>query len=105
MACNCCSCSNCPNLIPVSSVTSSGGVTTITVPAGTIFENGNCYCLGLFTTIPAGTNGTQVNVTDGTNTYTIFNRVANYWRPCCGLRSRTMLKVKFLNDPVHLLKV
>ena len=103
MACNCCKA--CPRLIPVSSVTTSGGITTITVPAGTVFTNGNCYCLGLFQTIPAGTNGTQINVTDGTNTYTIFNRNADYWRPCCALRSRTMLRVRFFNDPAHLLKI
>lgn len=102
MACNC---SICPNVIPVSSVTSSGGITTITVPDGTVFQNGNCYCLGLFTTIPSGTNGTQINITDGTNTYTVFNRLANYWRPCCGLRSRTMLKLRFFNDPNHFLKI
>ena len=103
MACNCCSI--CPNIIPASNVDVTDGVTTITIPAGTTLQNGETYCLGLFTTIPAGTNGSQVNVTDGTNTYTIFNKNANYWQPCCGLRSRTMLKVRFLNDPSHLLKV
>lgn len=103
MACNCCR--TCPNLIPVSSVTTSGGITTVTIPAGRTLTDGSCYCLGLFTTIPAGTNGTQINVTDGTTTWTIFNRVADYWRPCCALRSRTLLKVRFFNDPAHLLKV
>lgn len=103
MACNCCSI--CQNIVPASSVTSSGGITTITVPAGTVFQNGNTYCIGIFTTVPVGTNGSQVNVTDGTSTYTIYNKVVNYWRPCCGLRSRTLLKVRFFNDPAHLLKV
>jgi hypothetical protein len=102
MACNC-KCNNCCNIITVSSITTSGGVTTITVPAGTTFENSNSYCFGLFLTIPAGTNGTQINITDGTTTYTIFNRLANYWRPKCGLRSRTILKLKFFNDPNHFL--
>ena len=103
MACNCCA--NCPNLITVSSVTTSGGITTITVPATTTLTNGTCYCLGLFLTIPAGTNGTQVNVTNGTTTWTIYNRIANYWRPCCALRSRTLLKVRYFDDPSHLLKI
>lgn len=103
MACNCCSI--CQNIIPASSVAVADGITTITVPAGTTLENGNRYCIGLFTTVPAGTNGTQVNVTDGTNTYTLYNRVANYWRPCCALRSRSLLKVRFFNDPNHFLKV
>ena len=102
MACNC---RNCPNLITVSSITTTSGVTTITVPSETTFTDGKCYCLGLFFTIPAGTNGTQVNITNGTTTWVIFNRLANYWRPCCALKSRTLLKVKFLNDPAHFLKV
>lgn len=102
MACNC---TICPNIIPASNVDVTDGITTITIPSSTTLQNGSCYGIGLFTTIPAGTNGSQVNVTDGTNTYTIFNKNANYWRPCCGLRSRTMLKVRFFNDPSHFLKV
>lgn len=98
-------CTICQNIIPASNVDVTDGITTITIPSGITLQNGNCYGIGLFTTIPAGTNGSQVNVTDGTNTYTIFNRVANNWRPCCGLRSRTVLKVKFFNDPSHLLKI
>lgn len=102
MACN--NCKNCPNMIIASSVTTSGGITTITIPSGTTFRNRICYCIGIFTTIPSGTNGTQVNITDGTTTWTIYNKIANYWRPCCGLCNGT-LKVKFFNDPVHFLKV
>ena len=101
MSCNCCKCCN---LIPVTSITLADGVTTITVPQGTTFENGKNYCLGLFTSIPAGTIGSQVNVTDGVNFgYTIYNKFANYWRPCCGLKSRTILKLRFCNDPAHLI--
>lgn len=102
MACN--NCKNCPNMIIASSITTSGGITTITIAAGTTFKNKVCYCIGLFSTIPAGTNGTQINITDGSTTWTIMNRVANYWRPCCGLCNGT-LKVKFFNDPAHFLKV
>lgn len=98
-------CSICANIIPASNVDITDGVTTITIPSGTTFQNGNYYGIGIFSTVPAGTNGSQINVTDGTNTYTIFNRNANYWRPCCGLRSRTVLKVRFFNDPAHFLKV
>ena len=100
-----CNCTICANVIPASAVAVADGITTITIPAGTTLQSGNCYGIGLFTTIPAGTNGNQINVTDGTNTYIIFNRIANYWRPCCGLRSRTVLKIRFFNDPNHMLKV
>lgn len=98
MACNCCECCN---IISVTSVTSSGGITTINVPTDTTFDDGKSYCLGLFITIPTGTIGSAVNVTNGTNTYTIYNKLANYWRPCNGLKSRTVLKLRFFNDPSH----
>lgn len=98
-------CNNCCKVITASTITTSGGVTTITVPTGTTFISGECYCIGMFLTIPSGTNGTQVNITDGTTTYNIFNSVANYWRPRCGLRSRTLLRLRFLNDPNHFLKI
>lgn len=91
--------------INVTSITSSGGITTINVPETTIFENDVNYCLFIFTTIPSGTNGTQINITNGTNTYTVYNKLANYWRPCCGLNNRKYLTVRFLNDPNHFLKI
>lgn len=96
-------CNLCKNLVIASSVTTSGGITTITVPAGTSFENGNVYCIGLFLTVPAGTNGTQINITDGTVTYTVYNRKANYFRPCNALRGRSILHLVFLNDPSHFI--
>ena len=100
-----CNCGACPNLISATSVTAANGVTVITVPAGTSFVSGQCYCIGLFLTVPAGTNGNQVNVTNGTDTYTVFNRVANLWRPRCALRSRSLLKLRFFDDPAHFLKI
>lgn len=96
-----CNCKNCCNIISATSVTTSGGVTTITIPSGTTFVDGKCYCIGLFIDIPSGTNGTQVNITDGTTTYTIFNRLANYWKPFCALRKRSVLKVKYFGNPSH----
>ena len=102
---NCNNCKNCSNLIIPTSITTSGGITTITIPTGTTFRSGVCYCLGLCQNIPAGTNGTQINVTNGTTTWSVFNRLANYWRPCCSLVQGSTLKLKYLNDPVHFLKV
>ena len=102
MACNCCKCCN---LVTVSSIAVAGGITTLTIPADTVLKDGENICLGLFLTIPVGTNGTAVNVTNGTTTWTIYNKIANWWRPCCGLKSRTILKLKYYDDPAHLLKM
>jgi hypothetical protein len=93
----------CNNVINVTSITSSGGITTVTIPVGTTFTACKSYTLAINVVVPAGTNGTQINVTDGTTTYTIFNRCANYWRPCYGLRTRSCLRLKYLNDPAHFI--
>lgn len=100
MACNC---NNV--LVSASSVTTTDGVTTITVPSTVEFANRTNYCIALLLPIPAGTNGTQINITNGKNTYSVMNNLANYWRPCCALQNRNILRVRFLNDPDHLLKV
>lgn len=100
MACNCCKCCK---LVSVSSIAVVGGITTLTIPAEIVPTDGENICLGLFLNIPAGTNGTAVNVTNGTTTWTIYNKIANWWRPCCGLKSRTILKLKYYNDPAHFI--
>ena len=102
MGCNCC---GCPNLIAATGITASTGVTVITLPEGTTFSNGQCYCIGLFLDVPAGTNGNQINISVGGTTYTVFNKVANLWRPKCALRGRSVLRLRFFNDPNHFLKV
>lgn len=99
MNCNCCS-----NLIIPTSITTTSGVTTITIPS-TTFNDKQLCCLGLFTTIPIGTGGTQINITDGSSTWTVYNRFANYWRPCTALRSRSILKLRYLNAPEHFIIV
>lgn len=85
------------------SVTTTGGVTTITLPADVSFVNGVSYPIALFLPIPAGTNGTQVNVTNGTATYVVMNRLANYWRPCRALQRGSVLRLRYLDDPGHLI--
>lgn len=99
MACNFCR----KQIIGAVSVTTSGGVTTITLPADVSFVNGSIFPVGLFVPIPVGTNGTQVNVTNGTSTYIVMNRLANYWRPCRALQRGSVLRLRYLDDPGHLI--
>ena len=62
-----CSCMY-PKRYRASSVVSADGVTTITLPATAEITAGGLYDIGLFTAIPAGTDGTQVIITNGTVT-------------------------------------
>lgn len=102
MACNC---QKCPNLITVSSIAVSGGVTTLTVPSTFTPVDGKTYCFALFTTVPASANGNQISVTNGSSTWSIYNKLTNYWRPCCAIKERNIIKTKFYDDPVHFMKV
>lgn len=96
-----CTCSRA--LIGVLSVTTSGGVTTITLPSDVSFVNGAHYLIGLFVNVPAGTNGTQINVTNGTVTYTVMNRMANYFRPSRAFQRGFTFRLRYLDDPSHFI--
>ena len=98
MACNCCDV-----YIPrirATTVAVAAGVTTITVPATPEIIDGGVYDILLATTIPDGTDGTQLSVTNGTVTGSVMNGNGNYFRPL-PLRSRTILRVQYLADPAH----
>jgi len=102
--CNC-ECCKCGKALLVTNAAIADGITTLTIDSTENLQNKNKYCLLLIgVTIPAGTSGTQINVTDGTNTMTVYNRLANYWRPCRALQQGDRIKAVYLNDPSHLLK-
>lgn len=96
---------NCNNFIKATSVvvesTTTEDYIQITVPATVTFEEGN-YCIGLFTTIPSNIQCARIEVTNGTDTYPILKCDGNNWRPC-QLRCRSILRLRFLTDPDHLL--
>ena len=95
MACRCY-----PPLIRATAIAVADGVTTITIPAAEIFEAGKVYNILLATTIPSGTDGTQLSVTNGTATGSVMQGNGNYFRPL-PLRSRTVLVVQYFGDPAH----
>ena len=97
MACN--YNANIPRLRAVS-VTVSAGITTITLPSSPDITEGEVVDILLATAIPAGTDGTQVSITNGTVTGNLMNGNGNYLRDM-PIRSRTVLRVQFLDDPAH----
>lgn len=82
------------------SVTVTGGVATITIPATPVINDGDIIDVLLATSIPAGTDGAQLVITNGTITTDVMNGNGNYLR-FYPLTSRTVLRVQFLNDPTH----
>lgn len=95
MACRCY-----PPIIRASSIAVASGVTTITLPAAQTFEAGKVYNILLATTIPDGTDGTQLVVTNGTDSGNVMQGNGNYFRPL-PLRSRTVLTMQYFGDPAH----
>jgi hypothetical protein len=82
------------------SVAVAAGVTTITIPASPVINPGDVIEVLLATPIPAGTDGTQITITNGTITGDLMNGNGNYFRPN-PLTSRTVFLVQYLDDPEH----
>ena len=91
---------NCIPRIRATAITSEAGATTITIPATPEIIPGQIYDIGLFTAIPADTDGSTLTITNGTETGFVLNAIGNYFRPL-PLRSRTILRVMYLDDPAH----
>jgi len=91
-----------PN-IPVfkaTSVVAEDDVVTITIPASPQITAGNVIDVVLATSVPNDTDGSQLIITNGTITASVMNGDGNYLR-FYPLTSRTVLRVQYLNDPVH----
>ena len=82
------------------SVAVTGGVATITIPSTAEINAGDIVDIQLFTSIPDGTDGAQLSITNGTLTASVMNGNGNYLR-FYPLTSRTVLRVQYLADPNH----
>lgn len=91
---------NYPTRYRASEIAVAEGVTTITLPATSEILPGGVYDIGLFTAIPDGTDGTQIEITNGTVTANVMKGNGNYFRPL-PLLSRTILRVQYFDDPAH----
>ena len=91
-----------PNItqIRATSVAVADGVATITIPTTVTINSGDIVDIQLFTSIPDGTDGAELEITNGTLTASIMNGNGNYLR-FYPLTSRTILRVQFLSDPNH----
>lgn len=91
-----------PNIaqIRATSVAIADGVATITVPTTSVINSGDIVDIQLFTSIPDGTDGARLVITNGTITASIMNGNGNYLR-FYPLTSRTILRVQYLSDPSH----
>ena len=70
------------------------GVATITIPATPAINDGDIIEVLLATSIPDGTDGAQLVITNGTITTDVMNGNGNYLR-FNPLTSRTILQVQF----------
>lgn len=82
------------------SVAVDAGITTITLPATAELSNGEVFDILLATAIPDGTDGTQLEITNGTITGSLFNGNGNYLR-MSPLTSRIVIRCQMLDDPLH----
>ncbi len=94
------SCCKCTTRTRATAVTNTSGATTITIPSTVTLTAGQVYEIGLFTAIPSGTDGSTVLISNGTGSAYLMNSCGNYFRPL-PLRSRTILRVLYLDDPAH----
>jgi len=93
-------CCKYPTKYRATEVAVATGVTTITIPATPTFNAGDVLDILLATAIPDGTDGTEIVITNGTASEPLFGWNGNYYRPL-PLRSRTILRVQYLDDPAH----
>lgn len=87
--------------IRVESIAVADGVATLTIPTETTIDSGNIVDIQLFTSIPAGTEGAELVISNGGAIASpIMNGDGNYLR-LYPLTSRTVLRVQYLSDPEH----
>ena len=81
-------------------ITVADGVATISIPTTATINNGDIVEILLATSIPDGTDGAELVISNGTVSASVFNGNGNYLR-FYPLTSRTILQVQMLDDPLH----
>lgn len=89
-----------PPLVRATTVTATAGAVTITVPATVVMTSGDVFDIGLYTSIPEGTDGATVSITNGTQTGFVMAPNGDYFRPR-PLTSRSIIRVQWFSDPAH----
>lgn len=81
--------------------TGNTAATTITVPATTTFAAGCIYDILINTQVPDQTDGTIVNITNGTVTASLQQRCNGNYARSRALGWRKVIRVQFFDDPIH----
>lgn len=81
--------------------TGNTAVTTLTVPAGTTFAPGGVYDVLIKTQVPANTDGTILNISNGAQAGSVMQRCNGNYARCRALGWRKVLRVQWLSDPNH----
>ena len=81
--------------------TGSTAETTITVPTSVTFAAGVIYDILLSAQVPAGTDGTIVTITNGTDEASLYQFGFGNYARARNLGSRKILRVQFFDDPAH----
>lgn len=81
--------------------TGSTAETTITVPSSFTPASGGIYDILVSAQVPAGTDGTILTITNGTDEASVYQqRNGNYAR-VRALGWRKVIRVQYLDDPAH----
>ena len=80
--------------------TGATAIATITLPSTFIPVEGGIYDISLAAAIPDGTSGAIVNITNGTATGDLLNRLGSNVR-MGALNPQWILRVMYLSDPEH----
>jgi len=92
-----------PNIakIRATGIVVADGVATISIPTTTVINDGEIVDILLATSIPAGTEGAELVISNGgTISSSVMNGNGNYLK-FYPLTCRTVLRVQYLSDPVH----
>ena len=95
MGCKC-------NFIKAEEIIVDEGVISIKVPDDTKFTDCCLYNICLFRNIPIADQCSQIVIMTDNDKYLVFNCKANYWRPC-HVKCRSILQLRFFDDPGHFL--
>lgn len=84
-------------------VTGTGNTaeTTITVSADFTPVAGGIYDILISAQVPAGTDGTILTITNGTDVGSVYQRITGNYARCRALGWRKIIRVQYLEDPAH----
>lgn len=81
--------------------TGSQAVTSITVPSTFIPVSGGIYDILISAQVPSETDGTILEITNGTLEGSVFQRMLGNYARCRALGWRKIIRVQFFDDPAH----